>query len=160
MLLLLIASAICALGSPKQQVQSSSSKFQLGPQTGQSLALLDFDREGTTDKALLGGGESRRCVEIFLSGSGTFSLLCFSTRFEAHGPPFTGNLNRNGDTDLSGTDADVAVVWLGNGVGRFERSSAHYYAGRFGSGSEPSVRLMNQLKNPRTPAEAHQIINP
>lgn len=74
-LLLLIASAICALGSPKQHVQPGSSILQLRPQTGQSLALSDFDRDGTTDRARLGGGGSLKSVAIFLSGSGTFSTL-------------------------------------------------------------------------------------
>jgi hypothetical protein len=72
MLLLLIASAVCILGSPKQQVQQNSSILQLRPQTGQSLPLSDFDGDGT----------------------------------------------------------------IGDGVGRLEPASAHYYAGRFGSGSE------------------------
>jgi hypothetical protein len=71
-LLLLIASAVCTLGSLKQQVQQNSSILQLRPQTGQSLALSDFDRDGTA----------------------------------------------------------------GDGVGRFESSSAHHYAGRCGSDSD------------------------
>ena len=139
MLLLLIAIAVCALGSPKQQVRTDSSLDQPWLQFGQSLALSDFDRDGNTDRARLAAAGLRKSVEIFLSGSGTFSRLHFNTRAEALGSIFTHDLNNDGDADLIWTDLtrpDAVVVWLGDGVGRFERVAAHEYAGRFAPGAE------------------------
>jgi hypothetical protein len=139
MLLLLIAIAVCALGSPKRQVQPHSSLSQPCLHFGQSLALSDFDRDGTTDRARLGVAGLRKNVEIFLSGSGAFSRLHFNTQAEAYGSLFAQDLNNDGDTDLIWTDLvrpDAVVVWLGDGVGQFERVAAHPYAGRFAPGAE------------------------
>lgn len=139
MLLLLIAIAVCALGSPKQQVHADSRVSQQWLQFGQSLALSDFDRDGTTDRGRFGAAGLRKSVEIFLSGSGTFLRLHFNTRAETYGSLFAQDLDNDGDTDLIWIDLvrpDAVVVWLGDGVGRFERVAAHEYAGRFAPGAE------------------------
>jgi hypothetical protein len=74
MFLLLIAIAVCALGSPKRQVQPDPSLGQASLQFGQSLALSDFDRDGTTDRARLGAAGLRKSVEIIRFAPGAESI--------------------------------------------------------------------------------------
>jgi hypothetical protein len=69
MLLLLIALAVCALGSPKPPVQRDLAPNQPIVQFGQSLAVPDFDQDGTIDRARLSGTGLRKNVELFLSAS-------------------------------------------------------------------------------------------
>ena len=74
MFLLLIAIAVCALGSPKRQVQPNPSVSQPFLQFGQSLALSDFDRDGTTDRARLGAAGLRKSIEIIRFAPGAESI--------------------------------------------------------------------------------------
>lgn len=68
MLFLLIAIAICAVGS-SIQVDADSSPALARLRFGQSVAQSDFDLDGTVDRARLARDRARVSVEIFLSGS-------------------------------------------------------------------------------------------
>ncbi|HWN98435.1 MAG TPA: VCBS repeat-containing protein [Blastocatellia bacterium] len=138
MLLLLIAVAISALVSPTPRASETCSTRDGWVQFGQTVVLADFDRDGLGDRARVGGTGQRKSIEVFLSNSGTFFWLHFVTRTEAHGSLFAHDLNNDGDTDLIWADMvrpDAAVVWLGDGVGRFEQVSATRYASQFTPGT-------------------------
>jgi hypothetical protein len=101
---------------------------------GESLALSDFDGDNLADRARLGGEGARKSIEIYLSRTGKLSVLQFETLSAAHGSLLAQDVNNDGDVDLIWTDLlhpDDVVIWINNGLGRFERICPHQYARAF-----------------------------
>lgn len=98
---------------------------------GQTLALADFDNDGTIDRARIACAEWRSSIEIRLGLTGRASWLHFDSLNQSPGSLFSQDLDNDGDADLIWTDllhADAVVVWLGDGTGRFERVGAEAFA--------------------------------
>ncbi|HJZ68288.1 MAG TPA: VCBS repeat-containing protein [Blastocatellia bacterium] len=101
---------------------------------GHSIALSDFDSDGLIDQARVEGSGPRKSIEVVLSQSGKLLVLHFDTFEGSHGSLFADDVNNDGATDLIWTDllhADDVVVWLGDGDGRFERTSPTAFRDEF-----------------------------
>src|SRR5205823_1152043 len=101
---------------------------------GQILALADFDNDGKLDRARIASAGLHNSIEVRLGVSGRSSWLHFETANNAPGSLFSQDLDNDGDADLIWTDllhVEAAVVWLGDGQGRFERVGADEFAADF-----------------------------
>jgi hypothetical protein len=101
---------------------------------GTRLALADLDGDNLVDKAELGGTGLSKNIRLRLSRTGQFSVLTFDTSSLDRGSLLAQDVNDDGEVDLIWTDLvhpDEVVIWLNNGLGRFERACRGDYGDRF-----------------------------
>ena len=125
---LLVLAALPLVGATPVSADSS---INPAPCFGQSVVLADFNNNGDLDRARLAGAGTRRSIEIRLALAGASSWLHFEALNDTPGALFSEDLDSDGDADLIWTDLlhqEAAVVWLGDGAGRFERISADRFA--------------------------------
>jgi hypothetical protein len=126
--------ALAALPFSATQSACADAAINSGLRFGQSLALADFDNDGQLDRARIASAGLRNSIEIRLGFTGPSSWLHFETLNNTTGSLFSQDLDNDGDADLVWTDllhADAVVVWLGDGMGRFERVGADPFAPDF-----------------------------
>jgi hypothetical protein len=88
-----------------------------------SMAVADFDGNGTLDLAVDGGNFSPHVLSLFMgNGDGTFRAginitLNSSTSIS---PPVAGDFNRDNIPDLAVASSSIITVLLGNGDGTFQ----------------------------------------
>jgi|SRR5215471_7713947 len=142
------------------------------------LALADLDGDDLTDKAELGGTGLNKNIQLRLSRTGKSAVLTFDTTSLDRGSLLAQDVNDDGEVDLIWTDLvhpDAVIVWLNNGLGRFERARTTEYGDRFTIGSfkidrpfnandEPSIGLsrvpFGELLAPEKPSEDYPAPQP
>jgi hypothetical protein len=143
-----------AVGSGSAVPQHLGSRLNGGAlRFGQSIALSDFDSDGFIDEARLDGFGLHKRVRVLLSGSGKHISLHFGLRWIEHGSLFAKDLDDDGTADLVWSDLihrDSVVVWLGDGSGRFTRSSGLNSSNEFAFGD-------NQFTAPAEPTQETAI---
>ena len=153
---LLLAVVIYSGGVLPQQRHTEASEIVAPLRFGQSTALSDFDADGLVDEARLEGSSLRKSVAIRLSSNGKRSFLHFSAARPDYGSLLVEDVDNDGATDLVWTNllhADDVIVWLGDGTGQFERTSAEAYRDRFtlgGSGvdAQASIDYESAINSP------------
>jgi hypothetical protein len=105
---------------------------------GNRLALADLDGDNLADKAELGGAGLNKNIRLKLSRTGQFSVLNFDTASFDRGSLLAQDVNDDGEVDLIWTDLvhpGTVVIWLNDGLGKFERTSPGQYRDRFTIGA-------------------------
>jgi hypothetical protein len=123
LVLLVVVSALYCAGVLPQRSYVELLPTRAQSHSGASVALSDFDSDGLTDHARLGVADLHQSVEIYLSRAGTFSTLSFGVTTSEPGSLLAHDIDRDRDIDLIWTDLwppRQVIVWLGDGLGRFE----------------------------------------
>jgi hypothetical protein len=105
---------------------------------GSRLALADLDGDNLADKAELGATGLNKNIRLRLSRTGQFSVLTFDTASFDRGSLLAQDVNDDGEVDLIWTDLvhpDAVVIWLNDGLGKFERACPGEYGDRFTLGA-------------------------
>src|SRR5262245_11071628 len=132
----LVLAALVGLASLAGAPRSGLAELRIPRDT--RLALADLDGDNFTDKAELGGTGLNKNIQLRLSRTGLSSVLTFDTPSLDRGSLLAQDVNDDGEVDLIWTDLvhpDSVVVWLNNGLGRFERARAAEYGDRFTIGN-------------------------
>jgi hypothetical protein len=165
--LLLLTFLIFSSGVLPQHRHSESSAILQPERFCQSIALSDFDADGFLDEARVEGSSYRKSVNIRLSGSGKRSFLHFRGEHALHGSLFAQDLDNDGATDLIWADplsANDALVWLGDGSGRFVQVDSGAYAREFALGTtgvtEPDQSNQETAINFETNRSLDQALSP
>lgn len=133
---------------------------------GQTLALGDFDNDGSLDRARLASTGWHKTIEVQSGLVGSPSWLHFESSSLAQGSIFSQDLDNDGDLDLIWTDllhADAVIVWLGDGEGRFERADAKEFAKDFTLGgfnvTQPEESQPEQASDDETNSPVELKVN-
>ena len=166
-LLLMLALAISGAARLPQRGRAKSAENTTPLRFGGSMAFSDFDGDGLLDEARLDGSRLRKSVGIMLTGTGKRSFLHFRVDPAIHGSLFAQDIDKDGATDLIWADpfrANDAVVWLGDGGGRFVRVDSSEYAREFAFGNtdsaEPDASNQEIAINVQTNRSLDQALNP
>ncbi|MBI3652868.1 MAG: VCBS repeat-containing protein [Acidobacteria bacterium] len=104
-----------------------------------SFAVSDFDQDHRLDQAKLNGTGQSKSIEIDLSHTRNPLFLHFKTVSSEAGSLITRDIDNDGDADLIWSDRlhpDDVIVWLGDGLGQFERTGSAPFAQAFILGSD------------------------
>jgi len=100
----------------------------------QSTAFSDVDGDQILDRATVTGTGADKSIRIYFSHNNSSSVLSFSSPSPGAGSLLASDVDRDGDVDLVWTDLvnpSEVVVWLNDGLGRFERAASTEFAVAF-----------------------------
>src|SRR5262245_26684763 len=98
----------------------------------QSVAVSDIDGDQLLDRATVTGAGPNKIIRVCLSHNNGSSVLSFSSASLGAGSLLASDVDQDGDVDLVWTDltnSGEVVVWLNDGVGRFERATLGTFTG-------------------------------
>lgn len=136
-LLVAVAAYFCGVAPSHRVTQPWPGPVHLA--YGQALALSDLDGDNRIDQARLSGSGSDKTIDLILSQNVQPSVLRFSTHSLWHGSLLACDIDNDGDVDLVWTDTvnpDDVVVWVNDGVGRFQQAPSHGWSGGFVIGGD------------------------
>jgi hypothetical protein len=96
----------------------------------QSTTFSDVDGDQILDRATVSGTGSYKSISVYFSRDHSSSVLSFSSSSPGPGSLLASDVDQDGDVDLVWTDLvnpGEVVVWLNDGLGRFERASSVEY---------------------------------
>jgi len=100
----------------------------------QSTTFPDVDGDQILDRATVTATGADKRISVYFSHDHSSSVLSFSSSSSGSGSLLASDVDQDGDVDLVWTDfvnPGEVVVWLNDGLGRFERAPSAQFAAAF-----------------------------
>jgi len=100
----------------------------------QTTTFPDVDGDQILDRATVTGTGADKSISVYISHDHSSSVLSFSSSSSGSGSLLASDVDQDGDVDLVWTDLvdpGEVVVWLNDGLGRFERAPSAQFAAAF-----------------------------
>src|SRR5262249_31262058 len=113
------------------------------------------DGDQILDQATVTGTGADKSIRVYFSHDHSSSVLSFSSSSPGYGSLLASDVDQDGDVDLVWTDLInpcEVVVWLNDGLGRFERAPSAEFAAAFviggnGLGENSPAKRQNPAAN-------------
>ena len=123
LIVVLLAFGVCSVSVSLSRRDGISSTGRTASSAGTSEVLSDLDGDGVADPALFDPGNFHHHIELHLSRTDERMVLPFGAAASGNGSLSAQDVDGDGDTDLlwqGSLPSRAVIVWLNDGVGRFE----------------------------------------